>query len=180
MTQDQIPPVTYTVDADNIIVEVNAEWDRFAMDNDGDNLVQSHIIGQPLMNYITGDSTRMFVEVMFQGARVRKNMITKPYRCDSPDMKRALEMRIIPLDNQALKLEHQIVSLETVVQPVHFLGHNSEADDRIKRCSMCNKVELDNEWRDPLDAPVAQSLLDPSSVKVYYGICKPCQGMVSR
>ncbi|MEG3619005.1 hypothetical protein V5T82_11110 [Magnetovibrio sp. PR-2] len=179
MTQAKIPPVAFTVDADNIIIDVNDQWDLFAIENDADGLVHAHVIGQPLLKYVTGDSTRMFVEVMLQGARVRNTIISKPYRCDSPDLKRALEMRIIPLDNHEVRLENHIVSLQTVAQPVHFIGHATPSSDRVKRCSMCNKVELDQEWRDPLDGSVAQSFLDPSSVKVYYGVCDPCQGMGS-
>lgn len=76
--------VSYTLDRANRIVGVGGSWDNFALENDASNLLEPHILGREISEFVVGDTTRIFLFTMLDSSRVLEKLITRPYRCDSP------------------------------------------------------------------------------------------------
>ena len=54
--------VSYWLDRDDRIVQVNPLWDQFALANGGEKqLLSSEIQGRRVFDFITGDQTRMYL-----------------------------------------------------------------------------------------------------------------------
>ena len=55
------PPVTYRIDAEGKIVYVNAQWDIFAQQNDGEAALSARVLGRPLASFQSDSTVRMLV-----------------------------------------------------------------------------------------------------------------------
>ena len=85
----------YVLDNRNRIISVSEAWDRFAAENGGNKTSYKDVCGRPIWDFVTGDPTRMWREAIFQFARLRGDRVERPYKCDSPDLKRFMRMRIV-------------------------------------------------------------------------------------
>lgn len=161
--------VIYQLDGQNTIVAINDDWIEFAMANGGESLVPENVIGKSIFQYICGEPTQMYFRVIAAHARLTRQTVSHRYRCDGEDVKRFMEMTITPLDNSALEVKHTILAEEP--KPlVKFVYASTNASRFIKRCSICNRVNLNEQWCEDsaLNAPQDQ-------VAVVYGVCEDCK-----
>ncbi|MCM8613702.1 hypothetical protein [Accumulibacter sp.] len=171
----EIPALSYTLDADDAIVAVAGDWDRLALANGCQSLLAARIIGRRLDDFITGDVTRMFVRTMLMSARTLQRAVCRPYRCDSPQVRRLLQMSIVPQADDRLDVRHWQLRQEPVPQPVSVVAAASGSTAGfIKRCSMCNRIRLRQDWVEVGDARNDPSLAGASSLMVVYGVCPDC------
>ena len=110
--------LSYTLDASNAIIAVSGDWDRVALDNGGEQIISRRIIGRRLDDFITGDVTLMFVRTMLMSARTLKYIIRRPYRCDSPQLKRSMEMTVVPRAQGVLEVCHRQLRSEPYRYPL--------------------------------------------------------------
>lgn len=89
------PVVRYEVDASDALISVNDAWQSFAIANGAPHLMRERILGRPLWDFVSDDTTRLVYDVILRqvrnGARSRFE-----YRCDSPDRRRLMQMTIVP------------------------------------------------------------------------------------
>ena len=172
-----IMDLSYTLDASNAIIAVSGDWDRVALDNGGEQIISRRIIGRRLDDFITGDVTLMFVRTMLMSARTLKYVIRRPYRCDSPQLKRSMEMTIVPRAQGVLEVCHRQLGSEPYRYPLAFKGTASgAAANFIKRCSICNRVRVGQSWSEVDDAVRAGRLPRDAgaTLMVVYGVCPEC------
>lgn len=171
MTNSQ--PNIYSLDSRDCIVSVSGSWDKFAAKNGGVRVFANDVCGRSIWEFVTGDATRMWLEAVFQLARLRSASIERPYRCDSPSLKRFMRMRIVSEQGGVLRIEHEILATEQRSKPVHFqYGMNVMKNTR-QRCSICGRVN-DGGWQEPL-----AEYADPSySIMVIYTVCEDCQRLM--
>ncbi|MCS7214609.1 MAG: hypothetical protein RMI30_00490 [Thermodesulfovibrio sp.] len=100
------------------------------------------------MEYIKGDSVKMWYESIINLAKNLGINITRPYRCDSHDKKRFMEMEVIPLRNGDILINHYIIKVEEVRDHINhpFLFGNIKGKETILRCSICNRFHYNNSW----------------------------------
>ncbi|MBK8578235.1 MAG: hypothetical protein IPN78_08210 [Candidatus Accumulibacter sp.] len=172
-----IMDLSYTLDASNAIIAVSGDWDRVALDNGGEQIISRRIIGRRLDDFITGDVTLMFVRTMLMSARTLKYVIRRPYRCDSPQLKRSMEMTIVPRAQGVLEVCHRQLRSEPYRYPLAFKSTASgAAANFIKRCSICNRVRVGQTWSEVDDAVRAGRLPRDAgaTLMVVYGVCPEC------
>ncbi len=164
---------TYWLDADNAISGVSGPWDRFAQDNEGSAASSSDIAGKPIWSFISGDSSRMWLEALLQLARLTGQAISRPYRCDSPDLKRYMSMTIIPEGSGRLRVEHAILATEARHAPVYIrYAAKATLPSFYQRCSVCGRVRHTpaEPWLEP-DEHCAQG---KAELSVIYAVCEDC------
>lgn len=167
----------YTLDANDCIVSVTGPWDLFALANDGPGACKDHVVGKSLESFISGDSTLMFVRTMLMSARTLNRTIYRPYRCDSSEFKRFMEMRISPASNGHLTVMHRQLHTEPKhswvaprLRPRHEAGHGMVC------CSMCNRVQSGRIWeeKDDIGQPwISGTAGNPPGVS--FEICPECR-----
>lgn len=162
----------YLLDAQDRLVDVCPEWDAVALAGAAQpGSLRIDVIGQPLRQFIAGDVTRMYMEAVLQSCRLTGQARSLPYRCDTPDLQREMEMRLEPLAQDALRVEHRL--LRSSPRPSRFTAQPLPfgATPRLWRCSIClrlGKQTPDGRWSD-----VAQP--DAPEAKVVYTLCPHCR-----
>jgi hypothetical protein len=169
--------MSYTLDQTDCIVSVGCAWDDFARGNQGDAVLASKVIGRKLDQFIHDDATRMFVNSLLMAVRLRHEAISRPYRCDAPELKRFMEMTVTPRAGGALEVTHRELRSEPMRHRVRLVAalQGSKAAF-VKRCSLCNRIQAGGVWSE-VDAAVQDGRLRDSTadVKVIYGVCPDCQ-----
>lgn len=174
MSGERAEEVTYWVDKDDVIVDASSDWDEFALENGGLAVLREHVIGEPLFRFITGDPTRMLTDTLLQRVRHSGQELTRCYRCDSPELKRYMEMTLSPEEGSLLRLHHRVVKVEPLdpVVPFEFGGHL--LSDVMARCSMCNRVRAKGAWHEG-DEAVRLGHVKSGGLRVIYSVCGDCQ-----
>ena len=109
---------TYILNSDQIIVSVCDNWNKFAIENGAEMLISKNVIGTSIWDYIKGETTRMWFDTLLQFVSIKKEKIERPYRCDSPGIKRFMNLSVSFEGNGLIKLEHIIVKTEPMNEPV--------------------------------------------------------------
>lgn len=160
------------IDRSGDILWVNAAWRRFAQENGGQPDAYDH------GSYFDGilPPLREYYRDIFAEALDRGTVFTQEYECSSNDIHRRYQLRALPIDKQALILEHSPV----VALPQVEGGDSSEeqlegyrdADGLVLQCSNCRRVRhtATGSW-DWIAALAAQPVPSTS-----HGICPLCLG----
>jgi hypothetical protein len=165
--------IVYVLDKHDRILSLDGDWDRFVHENDGVNLYSQDVCGRKIWDFISGDATRMWLETVFQFVRLRGAKIERPYRCDSPHLKRFMRMRIHFIEEGMLRLEHEILATEQRFAPVHITyGAHAQRNAR-QRCSICGRVN-NGGWREP----TAELAHASAGILVIYTVCEDCQRLM--
>ncbi len=170
--------IYYRLDAEDRIVEAGSDaWDEFAKQNGGRSALRVQIEGTKIYAHVAGEASRMFVWTMLDGVRKLGRGTTKLYRCDSPNLKRQMEMTIAPAGNGGLLVTHRTVRTEPLLRPLSFAASPRQSTRLLVRCSMCNRLRVDGAWREP-EAVQSLAAQPPGrgAIAVAYGICEPCSG----
>lgn len=167
----------FRLDKGDRITEIGGSWDRMAQENGGDHLCGQSVLGYPLYDYISGDISKMFVRTVIDGVRVLRRARTVPYRCDSPGLRRYMEMSISFEPGGGLLLEHRQLRTESTGRRFDFQAGVQPLRQMVVRCSHCNGLKVDGAWGEP------ESLLPADhsgKVPVIYGVCPKCMALVRR
>jgi hypothetical protein len=166
----------HRIDNDGRLQFVNDAWLAFAAEN-GWRISAKEVVGSDLMEHITDLETRHIYGLLIdrawrQGRRARFN-----YRCDSPDCRRFMEMRI----NHDSTLD-QVVFRSRVLHmerraPVDLMNplHDTRSDEILRVCGWCKAVRVEDAW---LEVELAVEKLGILSEQVLpqisHGICPGC------
>ncbi|MTI23323.1 hypothetical protein E1176_20005 [Fulvivirga sp. RKSG066] len=166
----------YWLDEDNKIIDTNSYWNSFAMDNDGGKVLRDRVIGKHLFGYIADDNTRMLLDTLISRVRHTKKEMTRPYRCDSPQRKRFMEMKIIPQEDGKICVENRILREEELAERRDFKTvKNEKGQPFLKRCSVCNRVNDKTGWYEPDHPHVSKYFTKGKPTFVAYSVCSDCQ-----
>jgi hypothetical protein len=166
---------SYVIDKKNCIISTKGYWDEFADENGCQKYSLKYIFGRNIWDFIKGDVTRMWVEAVFQYARLLNIIVERPYRCDSPDLKRFMRMRIVPEKGGILCIEHEILSTEQIYKPVDIQYGVITMNDAKQRCSICGRVKV-GAWQEPHGDHAGTS----GQIVVIYTVCEDCQELIPR
>lgn len=135
---------THCTDATGRIVAVNDAWIAFAQKNWRTDFKPAMILGRNLDEFINGPDTQAVFRLAVHRVRSKKRSLTLPFRCDSPDQRRFMEMTITPLDDDGLEYSCLILR-EEVRAPVVFLPCGARRPGAAKRslvaCSVCLRLQ---------------------------------------
>ena len=84
----------WILDADDKIVRVNDAWLAFAAENTAPQLTASVVLDQSIWRFIQGQETSYLYQQIFRRVRAGQSPVTFPFRCDSPDCRRFMEMEL--------------------------------------------------------------------------------------
>lgn len=163
---------TCWLDTNDLIVRVSPEWDVFALANDGEQAVGAKVCGRRLLDFVAGDITRIWVHNLLCKARMGRR-IERDYRCDSPTMKRYMQLAIELDAERTVRMRHTLLREEPMQHPVEFALGSSSAPYR-ERCSICNRIQIADQWH---EADAVNAGQNP--VAVLYTICPDCSYMLS-
>ena len=168
--------VLYRIDADNIIISVNKGWDYFADSNASPELFGDMVIGKSIWEVIQDPHVESLYSQLFATVREKGEAVNFCFRCDSPHKRRFMDMtvRAIPAAG-CLEVECRLEREEELEIPVFFQEKQVEAPRHVKRCSVCNALQVEGEWRDVSEVCHRDDLFDFNRpINVAYVVCDSC------
>jgi len=181
MTISDTRRFVYHVDRDNTIIRVNADWIAFAQENAAAHLDDTTVIGQSLLDYVTDRETRHLYALLLQKVRNAQASITLPFRCDSPSLRRYMELTLVPHINAGVEFDAQLIRIEPR-PPMALLDPTQQrSEDFVVICSWCKRIRTPAGWCEVEVAVRRLRLFDTAKLPALsHGICPSCQQMVRR
>jgi hypothetical protein len=135
---------TYMLDADLRITAVDEGWCVFALANGTPELVPPKgPIGRSVLDGISDFSTAQLYRELFQHVQTTGRPLAVPFRCDSPTLRRFLELQIERRNEGGLRVRSVLIRTEPR-ESVRLLEPNRRfGDGLLKMCSWCKTVEVD-------------------------------------
>jgi hypothetical protein len=141
---DQGDDVIYGVWPDLTLAYSNARWARFAVENDGADVLRRWTIGTSVRSAFGPELDPFYVRA-FADVLATGTIWQHVYTCPSPRQMRWFNMRALPLGREGLLVCHSLVSAAEVVKPRG--GRPSAAPYRntngmVTQCSHCRRVKV--------------------------------------
>lgn len=170
--------VRYRVDAMDRLVAFDDPWDAFAIANGAPELAGGAVTGWKLWAFIAEADTRSLHKALLARVRADGAVTALPFRCDSPELRRFMEMDLVPLADGAV--EYRCRTLRTEARaPVAALdpARRGQPEAFIRMCSWCKQVEVAPGRWDEVEAAIRHLRLfdETPPPGVTHGICDTCQ-----
>ncbi len=116
-------------------------------------------------------------QLMFGRAREKNQEIRLPFRCDSPDLRRFMELSIQPIGDGALNLAGEILRRESRPYAVVLDSNAPRGNYLLQICSWCKKLHLSNKgWVEAETAVSELGLFTSTEIpELTHGICPSCK-----
>jgi hypothetical protein len=169
---DRDEGIVVALDRDGTIVWHNSTWQRFALENDGPDVPARFGVGARYLDGISGP-LRAFYESVFEGVIATQEPFEQDYECSSPDEFRLHHLRILPIEDHGLLIEHSTRALHPHGEGPSPSSDEAYRDDQgmLLQCSNCRRVHrVGDGWhwiRDWVKIP-------PPSTS--HGLCAACAG----
>jgi len=172
--------VEYAIDANDIVIAVDAGWAAFAQENDAPELAEL-ATDRPLSSYFDSDEVRDVWRLLIERVRAKQTQAHVPLRCDAPDMRRWFEMTITPEPHDVLRFRSVLV-FEEPRSSVALLSPNAVRDDTapgVPVCSWCGDGYDGSQWQQIEELVRNLRLLEERVPPINHGICPTCRDLMS-
>jgi hypothetical protein len=106
--------------------------------------------GKPIWDFISGEDSRHFYAAVYRNLRYRGAPITIPFRCDSPDIVRQMNLTLLPKPGGAIDCEGVLLEAKRR-EPITILFRWAiRSDQTIPICSLCRRLSFQGEWLESL------------------------------
>jgi hypothetical protein len=175
MNTTEIGSCRYELDDELRIVAFDARWSLFAVANETPRLAEAeHVLGRPLLSFIAGDSTAHLYETLFDVVRRTQRPVTLPFRCDSPSLRRYLDLTIEPRPH-GLALSSTLSKAEARPREPLLDAAAARSEEMLRMCSFCKKLKVAAEWMEVEAAVARLRIFDRARVPaISHGLCEPC------
>ncbi len=170
----------YRIDRSDHIIEVDDAWLTFAAGNDAAGLDRSHVVGRSIWDFVHGEATRHLYQLVFDSVRSRHRPVTLPFRCDSPDQRRYMELLVAPAEGGDLLLAGVLLRIEVRPAVALLSAHRRARSGIVTLCSWCKRVRLeDGSWAEVERAVEVMGLFDEAELpRISHGMCPDCANAV--
>lgn len=167
--------VIYRIDREGRIVFVNERWTEFALANDAASLAREAGLDKSLWDFVADVQTKHLYRTMLDLLPVGGDGIVIPLRCDSPDCRRFIELRIVRPDEDHVEFAAVVLRTERR-EPVALLDAQAARSEQwLRMCSGCKKV-LADAWVEIEEAVRRLELFaDAQLPALTHGICPACK-----
>lgn len=176
MSKGERPEYGYSVDGRDRLIRVDDAWLRFATENDAPQLTRDFVCGRPIWDFISGSDTRVLYELLFE--RVRADGLERrvPFRCDSPNLFRFMELQLGPGEDDGIDLCGVLVREQSRVYCPLLDRALPKGLYRFPACSVCRRVFAYGEWLEAEEAIQKLGAFESSRPPALeHAICDPCR-----
>jgi hypothetical protein len=182
---DSTRTCTYELDAELRIRAVDEAWSEFARTNDAPELAAPAPLGRPVLDYVQDATTSYLYQRLFDRVLGTARPVTFPFRCDSPEVRRLMEMEIRPCHSAGLELCTRVVRMERRARAPLLDRSVARAGPPLRMCGWCKAVDVGGGWCEVEQAVAALRLFERELLPpITHGICPPChrrvEGMLER
>ncbi|WP_339908349.1 hypothetical protein [Symmachiella dynata] len=176
MINPGFPTYCYRVDACDDLVWVDAAWLAFARENGAAELTEKSVQGRSLWEFIADATTQSLYQEIHRRIRLTGQSSVIPIRCDSPNLKRQMQLTISCEPEGAL--HYRSVLLRVELQPRFTLLEPStkRTADELTMCSCCKKCLVEpTDWVELEIMAARLNLLENETAPcLLYSVCPGC------
>jgi hypothetical protein len=170
----------WAIDDADKIVRVNDAWLAFAGENTAPQLTASLVLNQPLWHFIQGQETRYLYQQIFSRVRAGVSPVKFPFRCDSPDCRRFMELKLSLLSGNAIEFNSHLLR-EEWREPLDLLNNSRDrSGEFLKVCSWCKRIDIPGQGWGEVEAAIAPLDLfgHHTTPRMTHTICDTCHDAV--
>jgi hypothetical protein len=171
--------LSYAIDEHDHLVRVDEGYYRFAEENGWNEAGAS--LGRLLWDYVAGHEMRKLQRLLVRRVRDEVGDVTLPFRCDGPDLRREMDIRIVArpggrvvLFSARLRAEEERDLPQRLLDPAA-----PRSEEMLEMCGWCDRFEVDGEWVEVEEAARRLGLFDQAELpELSHGICPDCNAML--
>ena len=170
----------YRLDANDVLVEVDARWLAFARENGAMGLNRDAVLGRSIWEFIKGETVIAIYKAIHERVRRDADSAVFPFRCDSPNLRRYMRMTITPGRHGELLYE-TVMERAIPQRPLAMLdAQRPRSAQSLDVCSCCKRAMLEGiGWLDLEDVSFRLGLLEAASVpEVRHALCPRCANAI--
>jgi hypothetical protein len=171
--------LTYVIDDHDRLVRVDQGFYRFAAENGWAGADSS--LGRSLWDFVAGEEMRKLQRMLVRRVRGEAGRVELPFRCDSPGVRREMDIQIVPsaagtlVQFQARLRSEETREFQPLLDPEARRG-----TDLIEMCGWCDRFWVDGEWVEVEEAATRLKLFQRSEAPmVSHGVCPDCTEMLT-
>lgn len=176
---DEIRTLTarYRVEADHRIGWTSANWDRFAEENGAPELAGGSVLGHSLWDYIEGSETRALYNSILQRVRETGSAFVLAFRCDSPEKRRFMRLRMSSSEEGQLLLVAELLREEPRPRVRLLDSACPRQGAPVVICSFCKRVESGRgDWCEVEEAEKELELDEAATLPpLFHAVCPDCK-----
>jgi hypothetical protein len=172
------PRCVHRINAQGRISFVNDDWLAFAAAN-GYETSRSLELGRALSEVISDEETRHIYAQLIERTCISGRAIRFGYRCDSPERRRWMQMRMRRLaQSDEIEFASELLREEPrpAVALIRPVTAQSEVGRILSMCSWCKAVLAENVWVEIEQAVTRLRLFGAQAMpRISHGICPDCK-----
>jgi hypothetical protein len=171
--------LSYAIDNQDHLIKVDNGYYRFAEENGWDAAGTS--LGRSIWDFVAGHEMRKLQRLLLQRIRNEVRDIELPFRCDGPDVRREMDIRIVAHPSGRVVLfSARLRSEEPRETPQPMLDPEApRGEDLLEMCGWCDRFEVDGEWVAVEEATIRLELFNREELPaISHGICPSCSKML--
>jgi hypothetical protein len=173
-----VQTLSYAIDDRDRLIKVDDGYYRFAEENGWDGVGDS--LGRSLWDFVAGHEVKKLQRLLLRRVREGVRDVELPFRCDGPDTRREMDIRIaadrsgrVVLFSARLRTEEEWEEPQPLFDP----SAQRDDDDFLPMCAWCDRFLVDGEWVEVEEAAKRLELFRRSEMPTLdHGICPQCSG----
>jgi hypothetical protein len=170
--------LSYAIDDQDRLIKVDDGYYRFAEENGWDGVGAS--LGRSIWDFVAGREVKKLQKLLLRRVRGELRDVELPFRCDGPDARREMSMRIVAdSTGRVVMFSARLVSEEEWDEPQPLLDPQAPHDDGefLPMCAWCDRFLVEGEWVEVEEAARRLELFRRSEMPTLdHGICPQCSG----
>lgn len=172
-----VDSLSYAIDDQDRLIKVDEGYYRFAAENGWDGAGAS--LGRSLWDFVAGNDVRKLQRLLLRRIRDEVRSVELPFRCDSPELRREMDIRIAAgRSGRVVMFSARLRSEEKRPEPQPILDPRApRAEDFLTMCAWCDRFLVEGEWVEVEEAAKRLGLFRRSELPALdHGICPQCGG----
>jgi hypothetical protein len=174
-----VEALSYAVDDQDHLIKVDEGYYRFAEENGWDYAGSS--LGRSLWDFVAGSEMQKVQRLLLRRIRDEVREVELPFRCDGPDVRREMQMRIVSHSSgRTVMFAARLNSEEPREEPQPVLDPSTpRGNDLLTMCGWCDRFEVDGEWVEVEEAARRLDLFRrPALPALDHGVCPACSKLL--
>ncbi len=171
--------LSYAIDEQDHLIKVDEGYYRFAEENGWAEAGTS--LGRSLWDYVAGEEMKKLQRLLVRRIRDEVGDVELPFRCDGPDARREMNIRIVARPGGRVVLFSAHLRSEQARDLPQFLldPDAPRNEETLTMCGWCDRFEVDGEWVEVEEAARRLELFNRSELPTLsHGICPDCSELL--
>lgn len=170
-----VDSLSYAIDGQDRLVRVDEGFYRFAEENGWDGAPDC--LGRSLWDFVAGEQVKKVQRLLVRRVREGAQEVQLPFRCESPDIIREMDIRIDATGSRRLVLFTATLTYEEdreEPQPLYDV-EVPRGGDFLTMCAWCDRFLVSGEWVEVEDAARRLQLFRKPQMPVLdHSVCPRC------